>query len=952
MKIYKTDQISALILRCVLIFLFFGFFSLGAETRFTLVTTPAGPQIAVDGTPVSARMFWGKPGFGQVTATGTWSEQSFEFSTAFDARATLHFRFGHKAGTVELADVRLTKVADGTEILPPGSFATPAAFHSIWNIFPPDERNTVATVEIADSLARVRLTDPPAGTGWPDFHFWSDTRMLEPGTRYRCSFRVRARPGRDITPAVYHALNGWTAIGGPPGPFTRELGMARDAGVNFVSFIIANCWVPPEVKPDWRHVDAVFRRVLDTHPDAWIVPRVSLDAPAWWLERHPQARMVFEDGSTGSKASISHRQYRADAAAHLKDLCRHLSETFPDHFAGIHPCGQNTGEWFYENSWGARLSGFGPATQQAWQAAGGGQVPFAAARRSADHCLLLDPATQGTIIRFNRFLQHEMADFILELAAAARRGTGGNKLIFFFYGYHYEFGRVFNGPAASGHYGLSRVLASPDIDILCAPLSYQDRGLLGTGPVMSPAESVLASGTLWFNEDDTRTYLNTNAEDHARHGGLDTREQTRSVLLRNTAQAWIRGLGTWWMDHGARTPGGWFDDPALWQVFKDLEPVETAMRSRSHLFQPDIAAIVDENSVLHLAGGSALIGGSLISDARLALGRCGAPYGQYLLQDVLEARVNAQLQIFLAAWALTPQQRQQLAESRPPGITRVWCYAPGYILPQASDVTAMQPLTGFEHHLVHPTTATATPTGRGRELGLSTAWGPDQAVEPLFSVTADTDEVLAVYDDGSPAVAVRQTETGTDVFVGPPELSPGLIRVLAKLAAVHLYAKTDAAVWASENIVSVHGVQDPPIVFDTGAEAPVRDALSGKLVSSRAEFSFNLHAGDTRVLTWEPPTAAAPARGSAPRIFSLQQNYPNPFNPGTTFSFSLTAHGPVSLVIYDLLGREVARPIDNQIMPPGEHTVPWTPGTLPAGLYIFRLQTASGFLQKKCLLVK
>ena len=39
--------------------------------------------------------------------------------------------------------------------------------------------------------------------------------------------------------------------------------------------------------------------------------------------------------------------------------------------------------------------------------------------------------------------------------------------------------------------------------------------------------------------------------------------------------------------------------------------------------------------------------------------------------------------------------------------------------------------------------------------------------------------------------------------------------------------------------------------------------------------------------------------------YSLSQNYPNPFNARTEIRFTVPDHGPVSVAIYDILGREV-----------------------------------------------
>ena len=233
-----------------------------------------------------------------------------------------------------------------------------------------------------------------------------------------------------------------------------------------------------------------------------------------------------------------------------------------------------------------------------------------------------DPAREKRLLEFARFQQQEMAEHVAAMAAACRRGTDGRKLVVFFYGYLFEFGPLPDGAPTSGHYALASLLKGRDIDILCSPISYTDREWIGTAPSMTAAESVLRAGILWLNEDDSRTFLDPRPEEHVQEGGLVDLQQTRQVMRRNTAQAAIRGFGTWWMDLPAQ---GWFNDARIWEEMVLLRPLDAAMIDRRGPFAAEIAAVVDEESMCHLAGGSAAVGGGLIYDARAALGRCGAP---------------------------------------------------------------------------------------------------------------------------------------------------------------------------------------------------------------------------------------------------------------------------------------------------------------------------------------
>jgi hypothetical protein len=110
--------------------------------------------------------------------------------------------------------------------------------------------------------------------------------------------------------------------------------------------------------------------------------------------------------------------------------------------------------------------------------------------------------------------------------------------------------------------------------------------------------------------------------------------------------------------------------------------------------------------------------------------------------------------------------------------------------------------------------------------------------------------------------------------------------------------------------------------------------------------------GGTVLQTTSPGTVTGVREGStAPAAFRLAQNYPNPFNPETRIEFQLPAQGPVSLVVYDLLGREVATLVDD-VLEAGPHLVTWNAASLSTGVYFYRLHAGAFTQTRKLLLVR
>lgn len=81
-----------------------------------------------------------------------------------------------------------------------------------------------------------------------------------------------------------------------------------------------------------------------------------------------------------------------------------------------------------------------------------------------------------------------------------------------------------------------------------------------------------------------------------------------------------------------------------------------------------------------------------------------------------------------------------------------------------------------------------------------------------------------------------------------------------------------------------------------------------------------------------------------PDTIELHAAYPNPFNPSTTLSFTMPEAALARLVVYDAVGREVARLVDGTLEA-GRHEVSFDGSNLPSGLYFVRLAVGSGSAQ-------
>jgi Secretion system C-terminal sorting domain len=94
-----------------------------------------------------------------------------------------------------------------------------------------------------------------------------------------------------------------------------------------------------------------------------------------------------------------------------------------------------------------------------------------------------------------------------------------------------------------------------------------------------------------------------------------------------------------------------------------------------------------------------------------------------------------------------------------------------------------------------------------------------------------------------------------------------------------------------------------------------------------------------------------PIGSGIPAEYALSQNYPNPFNPSTEIQFSVPRKGMTTLKVYDMLGRDVATLVREDLVP-GTYKTRLDGSRLASGMYVYELTSADTRIVKKMMLLK
>jgi len=142
---------------------------------------------------------------------------------------------------------------------------------------------------------------------------------------------------------------------------------------------------------------------------------------------------------------------------------------------------------------------------------------------------------------------------------------------------------------------------------------------------------------------------------------------------------------------------------------------------------------------------------------------------------------------------------------------------------------------------------------------------------------------------------------------------------------------------------TVYIAQDVWIVKD------VIPSVSVDLNTLGIDFAFTIP-GNIKELT-QSMVGISGQQNYAPDNFSLSQNYPNPFNPSTLINYELRVTGFAKLIVYDILGNEVATLV-NEKQNAGSYSAEFDGSGFSSGVYFYKLDAGEFSETKRMILLK
>jgi len=528
------------------------------------------------------------------------------------------------------------------------------------------------------------------------------------------------RPGWSYHPPVYDE-QGKFRLGFPDyEAYTRVNKRFYDAGVRIFLSNLAAGWVDEDTY-DFNTMDETLDKIFAATPDAYYIPRLRLDTPFAWMEKHPDEVCVFSDGPRDPDEvrelvkqgrvnttydmtkppqpnglqpvrlddpiglqSFSSKLWVRDACKALAAAINHLlSGPYAQRIIGFHICFGGTCELLHWGNGGAKLGDFSikhthdffnwaeekygslANLRQAWGTPEltleTAFVPMPCDRSFANdgpQAVYRQMGKAAMYRDYELFHSQSVIDAFLQLAKTTKE-LAPDLAVGVFYGYEQY-----------GHEHLDQLLASPNVDYVSAPKPYFSPQPGGYGGSVPKVASIM-SQKMFIEEVDNRPHTAWDPRKHAAHINVTPAadfEESANVLWRETCKLEQVNAGWWWMEQGD-AQHLWYDDDGLMELVAQQAAVHKALRE---------APAEDICQVLLISDTAANYYGGIGVPLRKQLLYTGIPFHEYRMSDIHRLDLSKyKVLIFSQPMLMTKEQLESIKSKASPDCQLVFADLPG-----------------------------------------------------------------------------------------------------------------------------------------------------------------------------------------------------------------------------------------------------------------------------------
>ena len=403
---------------------------------------------------------------------------------------------------------------------------------------------------------------------------------------------------------------------------------------------------------DFSVVDKNLSLAID-NTDAYVLLRINVNAPSWWLKENPDECTVMEDGKMPYQSVFS-QKWIADAKTFLEKLKEHIDKSqYADRVIGWQIAAMNTEEWLAPSWKGVEsdfslvannffinwckdkyktLSNLNDAWNTNYLSFDEITVPKGEERTKRDIEPIVDLSKYARINDWYYCLNERYSTASYELTKFIKQLFNGDILVGTFYGY------IATGAMWCAHTGIDLLLNSPYIDFFACPFPYVDQR-------KSPTDWFYQSGVnscervdkIWFLEGDIRThktkllydvdpkYVSKDSEYMVMPTWLGPKDEEQSFwhLTKAFSKVLCSSNAFWWFDMW----GGWYDTPSLQNLLFRMRNEYEKEMSLPYNSDCEIAVIIDSQSSYAISYSQF---SKVVFTQMCEVGFVGAPYDLYI----------------------------------------------------------------------------------------------------------------------------------------------------------------------------------------------------------------------------------------------------------------------------------------------------------------------------------